>query len=110
MAGEVRLGIIPTLAPYLLPALYRRIRNKYPQLDLIVKESITKEIVRELKHNRLDCGIVVTPLKDVAISEDPLFYEELYVYVSKTSALYPKAYILPHDLNPNELWLLEEGH
>jgi LysR family hydrogen peroxide-inducible transcriptional activator len=110
MSGEIRLGIIPTLAPYLLPALYKRMRSKYPGLDLIVKECITKEIVRELKHNRLDAGIVVTPLKDASMREEPLFYEELYVYVSKSSALYAKEYILPNELNPDELWLLEEGH
>jgi LysR family hydrogen peroxide-inducible transcriptional activator len=110
MSGEIRLGIIPTLAPYLLPALYKRMRSKYPGLDLIVKESITKEIVRELKHNRLDAGIVVTPLKEASIREEPLFYEELYVYVSKSSTLYAKEYIVPNELNPDELWLLEEGH
>lgn len=110
MAGELRVGIIPTLAPYLLPHLYKYMRSKYPQLNLIVKETITEEVIHELKNNRLDCGLVVTPLKDPSIKEDVLFYEELFVYVSKKNALFGKKYVLAQDIDPNQLWLLEEGH
>lgn len=110
MTGEIRIGIIPTIAPYLLPPLFKNIREKYPQVNLVVREIITEEVVQELKNNRLDCGIVVTPLKDASIKEDPLFYEELFVYVSRNNALYDKKYVLPGDIDPNQLWLLEEGH
>lgn len=110
MSGEIRIGIIPTIAPYLLPPLFKNIREKYPQVNLLVREIITEEIVQELKNNRLDCGIVVTPLKDSSIKEDVLFYEELFVYVSKNNALYDKKYVLPTEIDPNQLWLLEEGH
>lgn len=110
MTGELRVGIIPTLAPYLLPPLFKRMREKYPQLNLIIRETITEEIVHELKHNRLDCGLVVTPLKDAAIKESVLFYEELFVYVSRKNALYDKRYVLPSEIDPEKLWLLEEGH
>lgn len=110
MTGEIRIGIIPTLAPYLLPPLFKNIREKYPQVNLVVREIITEEVVQELKNNRLDCGLVVTPLKDSSIKEDVLFYEELFVYVSKKNALIDKKYVLPTEIDPNELWLLEEGH
>jgi LysR family hydrogen peroxide-inducible transcriptional activator len=110
MTGELRIGVIPTLAPYLLPPLFQHIRQKYPQLNLVIKETITEEIIHELKNNRLDCGIVVTPLKDSAIKEDVLFYEELFVYTSKKNALFDKKYVLASELDPNQLWLLEEGH
>jgi LysR family hydrogen peroxide-inducible transcriptional activator len=110
MTGEIRIGIIPTLAPYLLPVLFKRMREKYPQLKLIIRETITEEIVEELKQNRLDCALVVTPLKDASIKEDILFYEELFVYVSRKNALYDKKYVLAKDIDPAELWLLEEGH
>ena len=110
LSGDLRIGIIPTLAPYLLPALYKSMRDKYPQLNLIIKESITEDVIYELKNNRLDCGIVVTPLKDPSIREDVLFYEELFVYVSKKNALSGKKYVLASEIDPNELWLLEEGH
>lgn len=110
LSGELRIGIIPTLAPYLLPPLYKEIREKYPQLNLVIKETITEEVIHELKSNRLDCGLVVTPLKDPSIKEDVLFYEELFVYVSRKNALVDKKYVLPNDIDPNQLWLLEEGH
>lgn len=110
VAGELRIGIIPTLAPYLLPSLYKYVSAKYPQIELIVREAITEELIDELKNNRLDCGIVVTPLKDASIKEDILFYEELFVYVSKKNSLVDKKYVLADDIDPNQLWLLEEGH
>ncbi|HTQ64820.1 MAG TPA: LysR substrate-binding domain-containing protein [Puia sp.] len=110
LAGDLRIGIIPTLAPYLLPSLYKYMSAKYPKLNLIIKEFITEEVINHLKHNRLDCGIVVTPLNDPSIKEDALFYEELFVYVSKKNALSDKKYVLAKEIDPNQLWLLEEGH
>lgn len=110
LAGELKIGIIPTLAPYLLPPLYKYVRENYPQINLVVKESITEEVIHELKSNRLDCGLVVTPLKDPSIKEDVLFYEELFVYVSKKNTLINKKYVLANEIDPRKLWLLEEGH
>jgi LysR family transcriptional regulator, hydrogen peroxide-inducible genes activator len=110
MSGELRIGIIPTLAPYLLPPLFQKMREKYPQVNLVVKETITEEVIHELKNNRLDCGLVVSPLNDTSIKEHVLFYEELFVYVSRKNALYDKKYVLATEIDPNQLWLLEEGH
>lgn len=110
MTGELRIGIIPTLAPYLLPPLFKQMREKYPQLNLIIKETITENVISGLKANQLDCGLVVTPLNDSSIKEQVLFYEELFVYVSRKNALYNKKYVLASELDPDQLWLLEEGH
>lgn len=110
LTGELRIGIIPTLAPYLLPPLYKYMREKYSQINLTIKETITEEVIHELKNNRLDCGLVVTPLNDASIKEDVLFYEELFVYVSKKNSLVDKKYVLVHEIDPDQLWLLEEGH
>ncbi|MBS1975581.1 MAG: hydrogen peroxide-inducible genes activator, partial [Bacteroidetes bacterium] len=110
LSGELRIGIIPTLAPYMLPPLYKSMSNKYPKLQLVIKEYITEDVILELKNSRLDCGIVVTPLKDPSIKEDVLFYEELFVYVSAKNALSAKKYVLAKEIDANQLWLLEEGH
>jgi LysR family hydrogen peroxide-inducible transcriptional activator len=110
IAGDLRIGIIPTLAPYLLPPLYKYIREQYPQINLMIREAITEDVIHELKNNRLDCGIVVTPLNDQSIKEDVLFYEELFVYVSKKNSLVDKKYVLATEIDPAKLWLLEEGH
>ena len=110
LSGELRIGIIPTLAPYVLPQLYKSVSDKYPKLHLVIKEYVTEDVIHELKSSRLDCGIVVTPLKDPSIKEEVLFYEELFVYVSAKNALSDKKYILAKEIDPNRLWLLEEGH
>lgn len=110
LSGEVRIGIIPTIAPYLLPPLFKKLRNTCPQLDLNIRETVTREIINDLKSNKLDCGIAATPLNDPVIHEDTLFYEEMFVYVSRKNALYDRKYILPNEINPDQLWLLEEGH
>jgi LysR family hydrogen peroxide-inducible transcriptional activator len=110
LSGELRIGIIPTLAPYLLPPLFKTMSEHYPKLNLVIKENITEELIYELKNNRLDCGVVVTPLNDPSIKEDVLFYEELFIYVSPKNALSDKKYVLAKEIDPHQLWLLEEGH
>lgn len=110
LSGEVRIGIIPTLAPYLLPPLFKKIRSDYPALDLNIRELVTRDIVQDLKNNKLDFGLAATPLNDPVIHEHILFYEEMYLYVSRKNSLIDKKYVLPAEINPDQLWLLEEGH
>ncbi len=107
LTGELRVGIIPTLAPYLLHRFINRFLEKHPGVHLSVSEHITSAILKRLKKNQLDVGILVSPLNDPAIRETPLFYEPLLVYSSHT---YEKHYLLPEDIEPQELLLLEEGH
>ena len=108
--GELRLGIIPTLAPYLLPLFLPAFLEKYPELQLKVKEMTTDNMVEAVAKGRLDMALVVTPLNHKGIEEYPLFYEEMMAYVSKKNAAYKKTYMLAKDIDVQELWLLEEGH
>lgn len=108
--GELRIGIIPTLAPYLLPLFVQPFSRKYPGVRLIVQELMTELIITRLREGKIDAGILVTPLQEKGIDEYPLFYEELLVYVAKKNAVYNKTYVLPQDIDPDKLWLLEEGH
>ena len=110
LQGELRIGIIPTLAPYLLPMFLQPFLAKYPEIKIRVKEMTTDIIVQKLKTGRIDVGLLVTPLQDNTIKEYPLFYEELVAYVSKKNAAYKKQYVLAADIDLKELWLLEEGH
>lgn len=110
LAGELRLGIIPTLAPYILPLFVKSFTLKYPGIRLQVQEMTTAQILLRLKEGRIDAGILVTPLHDSGISEIRLFHEELMVYVSRKNALFKKNYILSKDIDPGKLWILEEGH
>jgi LysR family hydrogen peroxide-inducible transcriptional activator len=108
--GELKVGIIPTLAPYLLPLFVQSFTQKYPGVKLTVHEMTTEAIVTRLREGRLDVAILVTPLNEKGISEDVLFYEKLIAYVSKKNSLYKKHYLLSKDIDPRKLWLLEEGH
>jgi LysR family hydrogen peroxide-inducible transcriptional activator len=110
LAGELRIGIIPTLAPYLLPLFVQTFTRKYPEVRLVVNELTTENIVTRLRSGKIDIGILVTPLQEPGIREYVLFYEELMAYVSRKNAAYKKTYMLQQDIDPNKLWLLEEGH
>ena len=110
IAGEFRLGIIPTLAPYLLPLFLKEFSEAYPQVKLIVNEYTTANIIAMLKAAQLDAAILATPLNDVSIFEQPLFYEKYFLYVSAKEKGFDKQYVLPKNIDVSRLWLLEEGH
>ena len=110
LTGELHIGIIPTLAPYLLPLFIQQFALKYAKVNVIVSEMTTNIITHSLKEGAIDAGILVTPLQQKGIKEYVLFYEEMLAYVSKKNSLYQKHYVLAQDIDPNKLWLLEEGH
>ena len=110
LSGELRIGIIPTIAPYLLPHFVQPFIEAYPNIRLHVSEMITERIMTELKTGNIDVGIVATISGENSLQEIPLYKERFYAYVSANTDLYNKQYILPGDIEPNELWLLEEGH
>ena len=110
VSGEIRLGIIPTLAPYLLPLFLSVYLAKNPFIHLKIRELTTDKIIEGLKNDELDLGLLATPLQQINLIEYPIFYEELVLYVSRENAIYQKKYALSEDINPKELWLLEEGH
>src|SRR6201996_859956 len=110
LQGTLHIGIIPTLAPYLLPLFIQGFTAKYPQIRLIVNELTTELVVARLREGRIDVGILVTPLQENGIREQVLFYEELLVDVSRKNAAWKKTYMLAQDIDPDKLWLLEEGH
>ncbi len=110
ISGELKVGIIPTLAPYLLPLFAQRFTKKYPHVKLIVNEMMTEQMINRLKEGSIDTGILVTPLQEQGVKEHILFYEELLVFVSKRNNDFKKNYVLAQDIDPQKLWLLEEGH
>jgi len=110
LEGEITLGIIPTLAPYLLPLFLHKFIKKYPKIKVIVSELTTATIIDRLKKNLIDAAVLATPLNDGSLKELPLFYEEFSVYTSKSEPAYNKQYLIAEDINLDHLWLLEEGH
>jgi LysR family hydrogen peroxide-inducible transcriptional activator len=110
LTGELKIGIIPTIAPYLLPRIIGRFVEKYPQVKLVVWEQNTEHIIQQLKLGVIDCGILSTPLRENSLTEIPVFYENFVAYVSKASKLYKKKNISAEDIDVEELWVLDEGH
>jgi LysR family transcriptional regulator, hydrogen peroxide-inducible genes activator len=110
VSGELKIGIIPTLAPYLLPLFIQSFTTNHPKVKLVVTEMTTEVIMARLREGRIDVGVLVTPLNDSSLTEHVMFYEELLAYTSPRSNVFKKAYVLPKDIDPQKLWLLEEGH
>jgi LysR family hydrogen peroxide-inducible transcriptional activator len=110
LSGELKVGIIPTIAPYILPKILHGFIEKYPQVKLVVWEQTTEQIVHELKLGMIDCGILSTPLHENNLTELPVFYENFVAYVSKNSNLSKKKTISPDDIDMEEIWVLNEGH
>ncbi|MCC6840672.1 MAG: LysR family transcriptional regulator [Flavobacteriales bacterium] len=110
LAGELRIGMIPTLAPYLLPLFLGELLRQHPALNISVEELTTAVIVERLRQGRLDAGILATPLGIAGLKEQPLFNERFLLYVSPGEAIGRKRYVLPSEIDAERLWLLEEGH
>ncbi|HYG03714.1 MAG TPA: LysR substrate-binding domain-containing protein [Chryseosolibacter sp.] len=108
--GEYRLGVIPTLAPYLLPRFLNDFLEKHPSISFSVVELQTNDIIKQLKMNRLDIGILVTPLDDKEIREVPVYYEPILVYTSDNLKYFHQEKVDAKSLTQENLLLLEEGH
>jgi LysR family hydrogen peroxide-inducible transcriptional activator len=108
--GTFSLGVIPTVAPYLLPRWLPFFLKDDTPMQLRISELRTNEIVDQLKRGVLDIGILATPLQDDALFEIPLYYEPFQLYVSGTHALSKKTLIKVDDLDVSDMLLLEEGH
>ena len=108
--GTYSLGIIPTIAPYLLPSFLPEFTRRFPHSFLNIQEMQTHDIVAELKSDRLDMGILATPLLEPAIKETPLYYEPFLLYMYDEYPLLKKERISSDDIETSELLLLSEGH
>jgi LysR family transcriptional regulator, hydrogen peroxide-inducible genes activator len=82
ISGEFKLGIIPTLAPYLLPLFLKNFTTVYPAVNLIVEEMQTQKIIKMLKEDKIDGGILVTPLNHKGIVEWPIFNDPFLAYLA----------------------------
>lgn len=108
--GLFRVGIIPTLAPYLLNLFLQNFMTKHPKVELIIEELQTKDIIERLLTDKLDVGLLATPLHQKNLAERPLFYEPFVAYVSETHRLSDRKKIKIGDLQLSDMWLLTEGH
>ena len=109
-AGSVRLGIFPTLGPYLLPHIVPRIRERFPRLELLLVEEKTDVLLRQLREGRLDAGILALPVHDESLHVEALFEEPFVLATPSGHPLARRSSLGLRDLAREHLLLLEDGH
>lgn len=110
VGGVFVLGIIPTIMPTLLPMFLKNFINRYPEVNLIIKEQNTDQLIESLKDGSIDAAIAATPLENEELQEKPLYYEPFVGYVPKEHRLHKQAQLKAEDLDLSEVLLLRDGH
>lgn len=110
VSGTLRLGIIPTIAPYLLHRLIPDFTKKYPKVDLIIREMKSRDIIHALRHDMLDAAIMSGGTIPDDIQEEDLFNDRFFVYVSPDHPLRQRNNIRIEDIDPRRMLLLSEGN
>ena len=108
LVGRLRIGVIPTIAPYLLPGLIGHLAHTHAELDVHIRETVTPRLIEELSNGQIDTAIVALPLAEPGFDEVPLFDESLMLVrpIKDTDRPVPT----PDDLRQMRLLMLEEGH
>jgi LysR family hydrogen peroxide-inducible transcriptional activator len=108
LMGRLRIGVIPTIAPYLLPTMIGKLTRKYAGLDIHIRETVTPKLIQELSEGRLDTAIVALPVSEPSLAEVALFAEDFVLVRPSQDAGKPVPNI--ETLGEMRLLLLEEGH
>ncbi len=110
MVGTLRIGVIPTLAPYLLPHVTPQFSERYPGVELAIEELITDHILDELERETLDAALVATDMSENDVRRQSLFEEPFVAYVSRDHRFADEKLVDSSELSLDDLWLLKEGH
>jgi len=110
LAGELRMSVIPTIAPFLLPRILPRLRKERPQLKLFLREEPSAAAIESHHHGRADCVLLALPYATGEVETEILFKDELLVAFPKDDPRDPPASITANMIDENRLLLLEDGH
>ena len=110
LAGQLRMSVIPTIAPFLLPRFLPRLRRERPDLQLLLREETSQDAVESLQHGRVDCVLLALPFATGEIEQAHIAYDELYVAFPKGDPRDPPDVIPPSMIDEGRLLLLEDGH
>ncbi|MGB0720885.1 MAG: LysR substrate-binding domain-containing protein [Gammaproteobacteria bacterium] len=110
LAGPLRLGVIPTLGPYVAPLLLVPLRRSYPQMRLILSEQVTETTLHLLRRHEIDVALIATPIDDPDLVARPLFDEPFWLAHPRDHVLYTADEVRATDIPDDELLLLDDGH
>ncbi|RUL76807.1 DNA-binding transcriptional regulator OxyR [Dyella choica] len=109
-SGTVRLGIFPTLGPYLLPHVVPMVRERFPRLELLLVEEKTEVLLHRLREGKLDACVLALPIHDDSLHSEFLFEEPFLLAVPQSHPLAKRSHLKLSDLSDQSLLLLEDGH
>lgn len=109
-AGKLRLGVIPTIAPYLLHKFIPTFVKKYPKVELEIREMVTADVIEALSHDRIDAALVASGTCGEGVVEHDLFSDRFYAYVSPSNPLYERSNVRFEDIDLKDLILLSKGN
>lgn len=110
LTGELRMSVIPTIAPFLLPRLLPRLRSERPELKLYLREETTQAGIESLRHGNVDCVLLALPFPMGDLESELLFQDQLYVAFPKDDPRDPPEWVGPEMIDESKLLLLEDGH
>ncbi|WP_225204525.1 hydrogen peroxide-inducible genes activator [Novosphingobium huizhouense] len=110
LVGELRMSVIPTIAPFLLPRILPRLRQERPQLKLFLREEPSAAAIESLHHGRADCVLLALPFATGEVEVEHLFDDRLFVAFPKDDPRDPPEVVSPAVIDENRLLLLEDGH
>jgi LysR family hydrogen peroxide-inducible transcriptional activator len=110
LTGDFKLGVIPTIASYLVPELLRLIRQSNAGINLLMQEISTSIMVENILNGKIDGGLAATPLKNPLLVEIPIYYEKFYVYLSPEDEFFEEEEIDLQCIDIQKIWLLNNIH
>ncbi len=110
LSGELRMSVIPTIAPFLLPRILPRLRKERPSLKLFLREEPSADAIESLQHGRADCVLLALPFATGEVDSEVLFDDRLFVAFPKGDPRDPPEQVPPSMIDEARLLLLEDGH
>lgn len=110
LVGPLRLGVIPTLSPYLMPLILKPLKKQYPEIKLVLSEELTDTLLTRLGKHDIDAALLASPVDDPDFEAMPLFDEPFWLAHPRNHPLSGKKKIVQADLDGTDLLLLSEGH
>lgn len=108
--GDIRIGTVSTIAPFILPQIFRYMSDNHSDIHLHIEEARVETIKQKLLRAEIDIAILPMPVADEALLEIPIFHERYYAYVSPEDRLYPKEQLVTGELTADNIWMLGESY